>query len=269
MYAWIVHTNKEMPKKTCHLKNLSLKQKTTTMTINTIQWAQWAQWAQCLLSPFLTATVGSFPWLKQYKTHNHHPPSRWKHRVTGSTCSTRCCTQRVPVWKESLDIVGVVVTLLGRVFPNVFDLQKLISWNSQVFRLFSGCPHCTSKQPGGNMPKDNDNYQLAPPTSTPSLRCSISMPMISVSCSRIFMASHLYVSIGTDIICQTTDIICQNKHASGSHKFRNILHFGSSRFISFKTKLQLQLWTKLLVFITRACNVSCPSQPPKMYIEWP
>ena len=125
------------------------------------------------------------------------------------------------------------------------------------------------KAAGWNMPKDNDNYQLAPPTSTPSLRCSISMPMISVSCSRIFMASHLYVSIGTDIICQTTDIICQNKHASGSQKFRNILHFGSSRFISFKTKLQLQLWTKLLVFITRACNVSCPSQPPKMYIEWP
>lgn len=96
-----------------------------------------------------------------------------------------------------------------------------------VFRLSTLHIKANSSQ-GGNMPKDNDNYQLAPPTSAPSLRCSISMPMISVSCSRIFMASHLYISIGTDITCQTIDITCQNKHASGSQKFRNILHFGSS-----------------------------------------
>lgn len=136
MYAWIVHTNKEMPKKNLPFEELVTQNKTTTMTISTIQWALWAQWAQCLLSPFLTATVGSFPWLQQYKTHNHHPPSRWKRRVTGSTCSTRCCTQRVPVWKESLDIVGVAVTLLGTSFRNVFDLQKLISWKTP---RYSGC----------------------------------------------------------------------------------------------------------------------------------
>ena len=241
------------------------------MTISTIQWAQWAQWAQCLLSPFLNATVGSSVCLKQYSSQPS--PTQQISNVGWLDPHVR----RDVVLKEFLFEKSRSTSSAWQwhfwdefsqcFWPPKIDLMKL-SGIQAVFRLSTLHIKANSSQ-GGNMPKDNDNYQLAPPTSAPSLRCSISMPMISASCSRIFMASHLYISIGTYIICQTTDITSQNKHASGSQEFRNILHFGSSRFISFKTKLQLQLWTKLLVFITRACNVSCPSQPPKMYIEWP
>ena len=223
------------------------------------------------LVPFLDCYSGKFSLTKAVQNSQPSPTQQmktsgdWIHMFDEMLYSKSSCLKRVARHRRrGSDTFGT--SFSPCFWPPKIDLMKL-SGIQAVFRLSTlHIKANSSPMPGGNMPKDNDNYQLAPPTSTPSLRCSISMPMISVSCSRIFMASHLYISIGTDITCQTTGITCQNKHASGSQKFRNILQL---RFISLKTKLQLQLSPKLLVFITRACNVSCPSQPPKMYMEWP